>query len=115
MGEVHLREEEEARIESEGEGASVLLSISLYIAESEVNVDSLVCAGGGREGAGTGAAVEFLNSAGGGAAILVDEVAIIAEGGVRGKKDPVPADLDTGLSGELIVLLAITDSVQGWV
>ena len=82
MGEVHLAEKEEARIKGEGKGALVLLTVPFCIAKGEVNVDSLVCAGGGREGVGAGAAVEILDSAGGGAAVLVSEVAIIAKGRV---------------------------------
>ena len=69
-------------MEGEGEGASVLLPVPLYIAESQVNLDSLVDAGGGREGICDGAAVLVLNCAGGGAAVLVCKIPIIAEGRV---------------------------------
>ena len=95
LGPVHLAEEEEAGVEGEGEGALVLLPVPLGVAEGEADLDSLVGAGGGREGAGAEAAVVILDSAVGGAAVLVNDVPVVAEGGVGGKENPVPADLST--------------------
>ena len=69
-------------MQGEGEGAAVLLPVPLRIAEGKVNVDSLIDTGGGREGICDGAAVLVLNCAGGGAAVLVCKIPIIAEGRV---------------------------------
>ena len=82
LGEVHLREEEEARVERKGERATILLPISFCIAEGEVDLDSLVDAGGGQERAGAGAAVLILYSTGGGAAVLVNDISVVTEGRV---------------------------------
>lgn len=77
--EVDYGEEEKTRIEGEGKGAAVLLSVSLCIAESEINLYSLVDTGGRQEGICVIAAVEILNSAGGGATIAIYKVSIITK------------------------------------
>ena len=100
------------RVQGEGEGGPVLLPVPLRIAEGQLNIDSLVDAGGGREGVDVGAAVLVLDSAGGGAAVLVCEVAVVAEGGVGGKEDPVPADLGTALSLCLVVRQTLAKSLR---
>ena len=99
-------------MQGEGEGAAVLLPVPLRIAEGKVNVDSLIDTGGGQERVCAGAAVEVLDSAGGGAAVLVCEVAVVAEGGVGGKEDPVPADLGTALSLCLVVRQTLAKSLR---
>ena len=82
LGPVHLVEEEERRVEDEGEGGAVLLPVPLGVAEGETDLDSLVDAGGGREGASVGAAVLILDSAGGGAAVIVKDISVVTERGV---------------------------------
>ena len=85
LGPVHLVEEEEPGVEGEGEGGPVLISVPLGVAEGDADLDSLVYAGGGREGVCVGAAVVVLDSAVGGAAVLVNDVPVVAEGGIRGE------------------------------
>ena len=100
-------------MEGEGEGGPVLLPVPLCIAEGEADLDSLVDAGGGREDVNVGAAVFVLYCAGGGAAVLVGEVAVVAEGGVGGEEDPVPADLGTALSLRPVVRKALAEPLRG--
>ena len=92
---VHLVQEEKARVEGKGESSLVLLPISFRIAKAEIDWNALIDAGGWQKSVGGRTSVEVLNCAGGGAAILADEVTVIADRGVGGEEESISAYLST--------------------
>jgi hypothetical protein len=97
--EVHPAQQQEGGRQFEAEEALVLFLVAPDVAEREREGNALVGAGRGQLVAACAAGVELLDLTVGGAAVAVDDVAVVAVLLAERKQEAVPTDLDAGAAG----------------